>query len=111
MASGGLAFGLFSGEVGRGGGVVEALGRARGGEGGVDLAVAAGVEAVAVVLPEEAGIGATRRPGELESVAKRSMPAISPIKFGGDERRRSRARRAAAVRLGRRAAASCTRAR
>ena len=49
-------------------------------DGGVDLAVAAAVEAVALVLPELTGIGATPAArASLASLAKRWAPAISPM--------------------------------
>ena len=77
----GLAFCAFAGDVGAGFGVAACAGDGDAVDGGVDLAVAAAVEAVAVgVAAELTGIGAMPPArASLASLEKRWAPAISPI--------------------------------
>ena len=76
---GALAFGAFAGDVVLGLGVAAQAGDGDAVDGGVDLAVAAAIESVAVGL---AGTDGDRRDAggssELGVVANRSAPAISP---------------------------------
>src|SRR3954469_18310438 len=72
-----LAFGELFGHVVAGLGVAARAGDGDAVQGGVDLAVAAAVEAVAVVRPEETGMGATPAArASLASLANRWAPAI-----------------------------------
>ena len=76
----GLAFGGLAGEVGLGFGVAAGAGDGDAVDRGVDLAVAAAVEAVAVGLARATGIGAIPPArASLASLEKRCAPAISPI--------------------------------
>jgi hypothetical protein len=76
----GLAFGLFATEERLGRGVVASFVEHEAIERAVELAVAAGVQAVAVGASGDAGIGAAADSrASLASLAKRPMPAISPI--------------------------------